>query len=141
MSVKCQLLLIECYTEMMKGIWFHFCFLWHRFFPFFLFYIFSGLCSRGFLIILPVCQLETLKCIKIEIVVDNLYFYKMGGWGEEGCLTWCNNRETFFLPYPAGNVASFPLLPSWWLLFFQTKTGQFHFLEQESLVHYLTKAN
>lgn len=50
----------------------------------------------------------------------------------------------FSLPYPARNVALFPLLPSlWWLslcLFFKRKQADSIFLSK-SLGHYFTKAN
>lgn len=96
-SLSYVLLPIECYTEMMEGIWLHFSSLWHRFFPFSLFYIFSVLCSRIFLIILPAGRRMPVRntLIKTEIVVDSLHFYKSGG---RGCLTWYNNRVTFFSP-------------------------------------------
>lgn len=96
-SLSYVLLPIECYTETMEGIWLHFCSLWHRFFPFSMFYIFSVLCSRIFLIILPAGRRMPVRntLIKTEIVVDSLHFYKSGG---RGCLTWYNNRVTFFSP-------------------------------------------
>ena len=51
-----------------------------------MFYIFSVLCSRIFLIILPAGRRMPVRntLIKTEIVVDSLHFYKSGG---RGCLT------------------------------------------------------